>query len=103
MSDTKNQDMDPNSTRGMYVIAKALAYALYAIDSLPPERQERSDRSDMASILLTTFAGLAPTVVHSAEFHTQTQIDVTDHKTGKTLPDEHRMRFPNQSTESGTA
>jgi hypothetical protein len=37
--------------RDHYITAKALAYAIAAIDSLPPERQEWSDRNDMVELL----------------------------------------------------
>jgi hypothetical protein len=37
--------------RDRYITAKALAYAIAAIDSLPPERQEWSDRNDMVELL----------------------------------------------------
>lgn len=73
--------LDPNSIRGRLVLAKAIAYALSAIDLLPKNRQEWSDRQDMANILLTSFdPGLAVMAVQSAEAHTAITIDVTDHK-----------------------
>jgi hypothetical protein len=37
--------------RDDYIIAKSLAYAISIIDALPQERQEGSDREDMARLL----------------------------------------------------
>ena len=39
------------TTRNTDFIAKALAYAIGAIDALPPGKGELSDRDDMAAIL----------------------------------------------------
>ena len=37
--------------RDSYIIVKALAYAIEAIDRLPFDAQERSDREDMIALL----------------------------------------------------
>lgn len=69
-----------NSIRTQLVIAKALAYAVVMIDSLPEKKQEWSDRQDMVNILLNHFAMWVPIVAHDVEFHTGTKPDLTDYK-----------------------
>ncbi len=69
-----------NSIRAHLVIAKALAYAVAMIDSLPSEKQEWSDRQDMVDILKTHFTMWGPFVAQSVEFHTGHKPDLTDYK-----------------------
>jgi hypothetical protein len=55
--------------RDGYIVAKALAYAIEIIESLPEERQEASDREDMIAIRDAMFsAGLISTAKESARF-----------------------------------
>lgn len=68
------------SIRGQIVIAKALAYAMQAIDSLPPEKQEWSDRQDMACILNEIYTNWVSIAAQSVEFHTGKPVDIVDHK-----------------------
>ena len=79
---SKIAPLDPNSQRGRLVLAKALAYAISAIDLLPRNRQEWSDRQDMANLLLNApgIANWALNAVRDAEAHTQIEVDVFDHK-----------------------
>jgi hypothetical protein len=49
----RNMRMNKSGVTGRdaYILAKALAYAISIIDALPQERQEWSDREDMACLL----------------------------------------------------
>jgi hypothetical protein len=81
---SKEHTLRANSLRGNLVMAKAIAYALHYIDSLPSERQEWSDRQDMCNIMLHCLPeSLVHMAVVSVEHHTQSVVDVTDHKTDK--------------------
>ena len=73
--------IDPASLRGSLVLAKPIAYALVNIDSLPRARQEWSDRQDMANMLLHALPEFAASAaVTAVEHHTETAVDVMDHK-----------------------
>ena len=61
--------------RDGFIIAKALAYAIVAIDQLPEKRQEYSDQQDMRA-LLQYCAG------DSAEFH---MVNARSHIEGRSL------------------
>lgn len=69
-----------NSVRGNLVIAKALAYAMHTIDQLPTEKQEWSDRQDMAFILNNALGQFADLAAKAVEHHTGKALDMTDHK-----------------------
>lgn len=71
------------SIRGQLVIAKALAYAMHTIDSLPPEKQEWSDRQDMACILSEVYTNWVSIAAQAVEFHTGNPVDLVDHKLDK--------------------
>lgn len=69
-----------NSTRGHLVLAKALGYAMDAIDQLPQERQEWSDRQDMAFLLNEVFGQFKDMVEQTVKAHTGRKLDSADHK-----------------------
>ena len=66
--------------RGQLIMAKALAYAMSAIDALPVERQEWSDRQDMAYMLGECFSAFAEMAAQSVAHHTGKPLDITDYK-----------------------
>jgi hypothetical protein len=82
MSEAKRSEF-VSSVRGNLIVAKALAYAIDAIDSLPPEKQERSDRNDMCHVLTTVFGQWTDIVKQSVEHHTGRTLDLTDYKLPK--------------------
>ena len=56
--------------RDEFIVAKALAYAIQTISSLPECRQERSDRHDMTRIFEAMFSEqLREIVTDSVRFH----------------------------------
>ena len=70
--------------RDRLIIAKALVYAIAAIDRVPDEQREWSDRCDMVKLLFT----LVPdpmqreVMARAVESHTGTLPDLTDWKAG---------------------
>lgn len=86
MSEQKRQEF-VSSVRGTYIVAKALAYAIAAIDALPREKQEASDRDDMVHILTQTkaFGQFKDIVVRDVAHHMGRAPDMTDHKTELTV------------------
>lgn len=64
--------------RDGYIVTKALAYAILAIDSLPRARQERSDRNDMLSLLISRVGpdGYLAHVLGNAEAHMEVELSV---------------------------
>jgi hypothetical protein len=79
----------PVTHRDGYIIAKALAYAIATIDSLPEKRQERSDRDDMVAILCALYPDPSgrEDFARGVEAHTGRLPDLTDWKAGSGLPD----------------
>jgi hypothetical protein len=76
---------EPSVTgRDGFVMAQALAYAIVCIDSLPEEKQERSNRDDMVALL----HAMVPDPVQRERFargveaHTGVLPDLTDWKAG---------------------
>jgi hypothetical protein len=57
------------TARDNFIIAKALAYAIEIIESLPQERQEQSDKEDMKRLLRTHSATTRLLARHSARLH----------------------------------
>ncbi len=57
------------TTREIYVMAKALAYAIKTIESMPQRWQEWSDKEDMKIILHQYFPVFENMVQQSAEHH----------------------------------
>ena len=70
--------------RDGYIMAKALAYAIAYIDSLPEEKREASDRNDMVALLNDNVPD--PTerewLARGVEAHTGVLPDLTDWKAG---------------------
>lgn len=55
--------------RDGYIMRKALAYAITAIDALPQEWQEESDRKDMADLLNAYTEGASLYFFNEARVH----------------------------------
>lgn len=55
--------------RELYILAKALAYAIRAIEHLPARLQEFSDKEDMKRILHDDFAMFEEVVTQCADSH----------------------------------
>ena len=102
-----------NSIRGRLMVAKALAYAIGTIETLPLERQEWSDAQDMKFILNECFAEWATHVADAVEHHTGKRPDLIDGKSGDYTPDQHpgfdsmvgayiRSAQPDESTEGNS-
>ena len=70
--------------RDGYIVAKALAYAIAFIDSLPEAKREVSDRDDMVALLVDNVPD--PTerewLARGVEAHTGVLPDLTDWKAG---------------------
>jgi hypothetical protein len=66
------------------IVAKALAYAIAFIDSLPEEKQERSDRADMVALLHAAVSDPVQRerLARSVEANTGVLPDLTDWKAG---------------------
>jgi hypothetical protein len=66
-------DWEPNDSvtgRDGYIVAKALAYAIDAIEAQPRRWQEWSDCQDMKAILATIFgSSMCAMVINSARLH----------------------------------
>lgn len=55
--------------RDGYIVRKALAYAITAIDGLPVEWREESDRDDMAALLQAHTEGAPDYFLNEARIH----------------------------------
>ena len=66
------------------IVAKALAYAIAFMDSLPEEKQERSDRADMVALLHAAVSDPVQRerLARGVEVHTGELPDLTDWKVG---------------------
>ncbi len=66
------------------IVAKALAYAIAFMDSLPEEKQERSDRCDMVALLHAAVSDpiQRERLARGVEVHTGVLPDLTDWKVG---------------------
>jgi hypothetical protein len=82
--------MKPVTHRDRYIIAKELAYAIAAIDSIPEDRMiDVSDRDDMVAILcaLCSDPSERERFARGVEIATGVLPDLTDWKAGPILPD----------------
>lgn len=67
--------------RDDFIQAKALAYAILAIQALPEEKRERSDMTDMCRILRSASLSSLVCQILSAEMHTGRILDLyPDHE-----------------------
>ena len=66
------------------IVAKALAYAIAFMDSLPEEKLERSDRDDMVALLHAAVSDpdQRERLARGVEVHTGVLPDLTDRKVG---------------------
>ena len=87
MAEAQEKPQLINTVRGNLMIAKALAYAIAAIDALPDNMKEASDRDDMVHILTTNFPQWMPLVAASVQCHTSRCPDLKDYKTDTPAPD----------------
>jgi hypothetical protein len=72
--------MDDITGRDSYILAKALAYAVACIDSLPREKQEVSDRDDMAVLFNACPEWERGCALQDVERHTGRMPDMIDRK-----------------------
>jgi hypothetical protein len=67
---TERASITRSHFRDNFILAKALAYAIEAIESLPKNRQEWSDCQDMKAILVALFDdSLIGIVTYDARHH----------------------------------
>ncbi|MBD9493186.1 hypothetical protein [Ensifer sp. ENS01] len=71
-----NNNIEGITGRDNAITAKALIYAIAAIQNLPPERQEWSDMRDMCAIARTIAPGSLAKLIFETKSHTGTAIDI---------------------------